>query len=523
MGAALPLSALRQQPQQLPPIDQSNPLAAGLVGFWLPNGGQFISAVPGIPAASLTSAAALASGPKGRLLKGDGSKVAGTIANDSRYLPTSAITILVDGISANAGNQYWFASEVSSNGFGMYAGGAHAYMRIGGGWADVGTGILAGEVCQGGMTYDGSTFWSIKNGKRVNSMGASGAIVQAGSGVTLGGTTTGGAGGGAWYYFAIWNRALSPAELASFYANPWQIFKGSPLLATAALAAVLAAAPVPGSATPTTINAGAASETSTGQAASLALPTAINAGAASEASTGQPAALVLPTTINAGTSTEASAGSPAALVLPTTINAGTGTETSTGPAAALVLPTAVAASTGTETSTSQPAALVLPTAVAASPGTETGNGQGALIPAATTINASTGTEAGTGQSASVTSGAGVAASTGTETGTGPAAALVLPTVIGARTGTETDSGAPASVTQPATVAASTGTETDAGRAAGLVLPTVIGARAGAETGAGQAVAITTVIPALPINPARLYVGGPRTRTFTGARRVRSIA
>lgn len=224
-------SAMRYQPQGLPRLNASNPLVRGLVGFWLPNGGGFVSAVPGIANATRTANGVIAAGPKGLRLGSIGAALSATIAHDPRVKPTAAMTMLVDGVMpALAGYSPALGCENSNDGWGLYASAAgqpmHPYLRVGAAWADQASGITTGASGQVGFTFDGSTFWAVTNGARGASQAISGSITNSSIGIGINAKSASATqfGNGAFYYLAIWNRALSPAELASFYANPWQLF-----------------------------------------------------------------------------------------------------------------------------------------------------------------------------------------------------------------------------------------------------------------------------------------------------------
>jgi hypothetical protein len=233
MGALILPHRLQQQPQQVMPIDWSHPLTRGLVGFWLPNGNGFRSSLPNIPAATIAAAGAVSAAPKGRRLGVSSTAMAATLPNDARIKPTAAITVLMDGgmTSVSGSVTYAFGCENSNDGWGVYNAGSGAamrpYLRVGSAWADQPSTLNAGQTGQVGFTFDGSTFWAVTNGSRSASQAISGTITNSTIPVAIGAKNNGGtaAGNGSAYYFAIWNRALSPAELASFYANPWQIFK----------------------------------------------------------------------------------------------------------------------------------------------------------------------------------------------------------------------------------------------------------------------------------------------------------
>lgn len=222
------MRGMRYQPQGRLRINTRNPLARGLVGFWLPNGASFKSALLAIPDAANTSIARISASSQGLRLIGASSGRLASIGNDLRVKPSSAITVLSSGRASSVNGSYTFGCEQLNNGWGTYAnaGQITAYLRVGSTWASANSNISAGSESQVGFTYDGATFYSVGNGRRVLSQAISGSITNSPVGIDIGGKGGGVASSSnsAMLYFAIWDRALSPDELASFYANPWQLF-----------------------------------------------------------------------------------------------------------------------------------------------------------------------------------------------------------------------------------------------------------------------------------------------------------
>ena len=231
----LPNLVLMQQPQYAAQIAWSNSLTRGLVGFWHSGDGTFRSITPSSLGSVLSAGGGYGITQKGRTVRATGPTVqTAYIPHDSRYLPTNAITILGEGVvvsSSAAGSNYWFGKEDATGGFGVYGnpdGAVHPYLKVGTAFADQSSGVALGTAAQVGMTFDGSTFATVGNGKQFATQAISGTITHASVGMALtarGDGDAGNKGDGSFYYFAIWNRALSARELADFYANPWQVLR----------------------------------------------------------------------------------------------------------------------------------------------------------------------------------------------------------------------------------------------------------------------------------------------------------
>lgn len=219
------MPGMRYQPQGIPRLNTAHPLARGLAGFWIPNGSGFRSVVAGVPDATMTAAGRFVAQPKGLAIATAGG-VSAVIANSARVKPPATITALVDGFMPTSG--YPLGCENSNDGWGIYSasGFMRPYLRVGAAWADRASNIAPGASGQVGFTYDGATFWSVTNGKRHFDQAITGSITNSSVGIAINAMNPSGAsaGNGMLYYFALWNRALSPDELASFHANPWQLF-----------------------------------------------------------------------------------------------------------------------------------------------------------------------------------------------------------------------------------------------------------------------------------------------------------
>ena len=233
------------KPPEGTPLDPANPLTTGLVGIWPFSEGSGTSVADpasGSPG-SLIGGASWTTGQWGPAIALDGSTgyVAGpsaattypvTIATWAKFavLPTSQEAVFIALSEPGSLNEFWFAGESGSPGSVravvngntgstpassgpltldtawhhwacVFSDPTHWYFYLDGSLianatpaADTPAGITTMSV--GGFVYNGSNFYGPLNG-----------LVDAP---------------------AAWNRALSGAEVASFYANPWQVFLQGP-------------------------------------------------------------------------------------------------------------------------------------------------------------------------------------------------------------------------------------------------------------------------------------------------------
>jgi hypothetical protein len=402
------VAVARYQPQGVARVSRSNPLTRGLVGFWLPNGGGFASAIPGMPAAVIQSGVLTVS-PSGRTLKSTGYTLAARIPHDLRVKPTAAITVLTAGVIPDNGV---FGCENSNDGWGIYNGGAgpRPYLRVGAAWADQPTGLSTGAQGQIGLTFDGATFWTIGNGTRRNSQSISGAITNSSIDIAINATNVNGqnssSAASTFDYVAIWNRALSPAELASFYANPWQVLETQSQLTLVAAAG----GAVNGLATPTGVSATAAVGTAAASGQGKAAPLGVSASA------------------SVGTATASGAASSTAQPAGVAASASVGTASASGQAKAAPSGVSATAAVGTATasaassSTAQPAGV----SVLASIGLPVATGNATASPAGVAAVAAVGIVVANGAAMTTAFPAGVSATASVGAATVSASARATP-------------------------------------------------------------------------------------------------
>lgn len=291
-------SSRRNQPRQPAPVTRSNPLARGLVGFWYPVGGRFVSAVPGVQHAAMISGARLKPMPPADLglTTTSTSNDAATIPYDARYYPTSAFTVVAD-ITAPSDFSSWpvlIDCDPGSTGWGFYTDGSanivRAYARIigqfsGDTWVDLGTSVAPGQRASLGFTSDGKQQYVTVNGAVVASNPEPGPLNLGTEPIHL----LKGASTGPLRYLAIWNRGLSTAEHRLFYANPWQVLapaQRSIFVSLAGPAAALASSATASAAATAalTTKIQLAGSPACGASTSAALTTGIRLGAAAAAS-----------------------------------------------------------------------------------------------------------------------------------------------------------------------------------------------------------------------------------------------
>ena len=235
-----------RQPRGVAAINLAHPLAQGLVGFWTPIGGRFVDVLDySTPSANTASASVSA---KGHTTLYNNTRT--TYAHKSRYDVLGDITIAAEvdvvsltgfGAILQKNNSdtttlpYEFRIGKSSTTSDLvFVRGNTTFARFEGAEGDQ---ISAGQTAFVAVTQDGSSIGTTPvfyvNGKTV----ASGAKIGTGTGAA---TTNSGSlylgsrfdsvtySNYAALYVALWSRSLSRAEIASFRANPWQIFATPP-------------------------------------------------------------------------------------------------------------------------------------------------------------------------------------------------------------------------------------------------------------------------------------------------------
>lgn len=209
------------QPQFAAPLDRRNPLVRGLVSAAYPYGNGLVDAC-GVRW-TLGASALRGGGLQGRELRGDAN--AGAVA-DRNLIPTTAteytVMLLVSG---GSGTGMAYSGTDGSNALGQSGTNYYSWMTF----LDFGPATVGkyDQVLQ--TQVAGGNHVQYLNGKQVAS---SGSAQMSG----FGGNTTlmcrGGAGSvsflGNLALLLVWNRGLSPAEVADLTDNPWQVFRSAP-------------------------------------------------------------------------------------------------------------------------------------------------------------------------------------------------------------------------------------------------------------------------------------------------------
>jgi hypothetical protein len=229
---------LTQQPRFAARIDPSHPLARGLIGFWYPVGNAFISAIPGVPYPPLIDATITAAESQRLMLTTQDLQYGGVIPYDPRYRPTAGATVLTRIVTPPQVSGAYYdvlncLTQQGSDGWSVYSnpddGTIHATVYVAGGAGDLSTHAPLGGSgsVQVGWFYDAiNTFGTVFNGAVTDStpvgavqlaMNAQPLRILANAYLTPS--------RGKVEYIAIWSRALSSIELASFNANPYQMMQ----------------------------------------------------------------------------------------------------------------------------------------------------------------------------------------------------------------------------------------------------------------------------------------------------------
>jgi hypothetical protein len=293
MGALILPSRFNQQPQN-PVIDWSHPLARGLVSLlWAGDSNPRDLVNTGI--------AFTVNGPTpSTTLRGKGYKLAtrsslgiygprGGYGKAQLQLPLSLLWIgevIPDNGSAGA---YGGVGDGQNGGYivGNSFGNRRGLIRLNGSAVSIGNvQILKTGPNALGMVADGANLTLYEAGLRKESAAASGTVnydVTFGRMELFGNVPDGAVGmPGTAHYQAVWNRALSDAEMASLSANPWQLFAAPRRLlvaaATSELTATLSATLDPAvAASAATVNLAASLAASFGPASITASATAATA------------------------------------------------------------------------------------------------------------------------------------------------------------------------------------------------------------------------------------------------------
>lgn len=236
-------SGMRQQPQQVAPIDWSNPITQGLVAVI--SGSLQYDPVSGKPlvnsVAANRSVGAAGRGVDGRLGQVKANLLSGlTVAVGAMFVVAMSTDANTEQVVAEIGPASAFAD--GTRGIRINAGKIGAYTRNLFEVASPGT-YVAGSAVAIGTNYNGSFQTLNLDGVTVNS-GTTAASTVAAAILNVGGITT-----QASQYFLrgpvvvgfTWSRNLSDAEYASLAKNPWQLFKAPSRNLYLQAAAVLAA------------------------------------------------------------------------------------------------------------------------------------------------------------------------------------------------------------------------------------------------------------------------------------------
>ena len=265
--------------------------------------------------------------------------------------------------------------------------------------------------CVRGLTWDGATLRGFDAGAEFGSVAAPGSVTYNGtfSRVRALGDADKAGPSGRMYWMAAWARVLSPAEIASINANPWQIFEPRRIY-------------IPGAAV-----GGAPAES--GGASSTVTVTAAGAGSAVEAASGGASASVSVTAAGAGTAAEQASGGASASV--TVSAAGAGSIQASGGASASVVVTAAGAGTASTATSGGASAVVTVSAAGTGTATEAASGGASSAVSVTAAGAGTSSAGASGGSTATVSVSAVGAGTAFQPASGGAGAAVLVTAAGA--------------------------------------------------------------------------------------------
>lgn len=228
-----------RQPALMSSVDAGSEFAAGLCAAYLTDGCVARNALNGLVFSAQSGHALTSTVTAGGVGVGSpGNNSTGIRCVDPSVMITySAATIFSVIVPTFAGIRIFLYADANGSpfpsiGLAVSGGGTQVEADLGAGGSTFSTvspvSLTKNAVQTGAMTYDGSNLRVFMNGSQRNSTAASGSCtVPAANAPMIGnydtpGTPGGQSFGGVIHFIGVWKRALSPAEIQSLDADPYQ-------------------------------------------------------------------------------------------------------------------------------------------------------------------------------------------------------------------------------------------------------------------------------------------------------------